>query len=166
MDNVEWVFRKIEKEEFDKLHALFPDGEEMWAYYREMRLKELDEKELTIYVIEREKRFIGELSVHRLSHQLALETIPGQRVYLQTFRVEPAYQGFGLGQRLLEFVLSDLEKQGYREFTIGVEEDNKRAKHIYFKFGFTKAIDKGHGDELDPTDYTLYLRSKTTGEIK
>ena len=32
------------------------------------------------------------------------------------------------------------------------------AKHIYFKFGFIEEIGKGHGDEFDPTDYTLYLK--------
>ena len=42
---------------------------------------------------------------------------------------------------------------------IGIEEDNEVAKHIYFKFGFNKAIDKGHGDEFDPSEYTLYLKT-------
>ena len=48
----------------------------------------------------------------------------------------------------------------YKEFTIGVEEDNEKAKHIYFKYGFTEAIDYGKGDEFDPTEYTLYLKKE------
>ena len=40
-----------------------------------------------------------------------------------------------------------------------VLETNEIAKHIYFKNGFTEAIEKGHGDEFDPTDYTLYMKS-------
>ncbi len=157
-DEMNDVFRKIKKVEFDRLHDLFPDDEQMWLKYRDMRLQEFDRNEMDVYVIERDHTFIGELSVNYVSHDLSSETIPNQRVYLQAFRLDKKYQGLGLGQKLIQFALSDLEQQGYTEFTIGVEEDNKIAKHIYFKFGFTEAIDIGHGDEFDPSDYTLYLR--------
>lgn len=154
-----YVFRKIKKEEFDRLHDLFPDTEEMWLKYREMRMKEFDRQEMDVYVVELNQVFVGELSVNYTSHDLASETIPNQRVYLQAFRVDNDFQGLGLGQQLLQFTLSDLAQRGYTEFTIGVEEDNARAKHIYFKYGFTEVIDHGYGDEFDPTDYTLYLKS-------
>ena len=87
-----------------------------------------------------------------------METIPNQRVYFEAFRLNKEFRGKGLGQKLIKYVLKELENRGYTEFTIGVEDDNEIAKHIYFKFGFTKKIDKGSGDEFDPTDYTLYLR--------
>lgn len=154
-----YIFRKITKDEFDRLHDLFPDNEQMWSKYRDMRLKEFEKKEIDVYVIEQDNAFIGELSINYVSHDLDSETIPNRRVYLQAFRLDKKCQGLGLGQKLIQFVLSDLESQGYTEFTIGVEDDNERAKHIYFKFGFTEAIDKGYGDEFDPSDYTLYLRS-------
>lgn len=154
-----YIFRKITKDEFDRLHDLFPDNEQMWSKYRDMRLKEFEKKEIDVYVIEQDNAFIGELSINYVSHDLDSETIPNRRVYLQAFRLDKKCQGSGLGQKLIQFVLSDLESQGYTEFTIGVEDDNERAKHIYFKFGFTEAIDKGYGDEFDPSDYTLYLRS-------
>lgn len=150
--------KKKKKKKFDKLHNLFPDHEQMWAKYRDMRLKEFDNKEIDVYVIERDHAFIGELTIHYTSQALASETIPGQRVYLQAFRLDKKYQGLGLGQKLIQYALSDLEQQGYTEFTIGVEEDNEKAKHIYFKFGFTEAIDRGCGDEFDPSDHTLYIR--------
>lgn len=156
---MDYIFRKIAKDEFDRLHDLFPDQEQMWLKYRDMRLKEFDRNEIDVYVIERNHIFIGEISINYVSHDLDSETIPNQRVYLQAFRLDNKYQGFGLGQKLIQFALADLEKQGYTEFTIGVEEDNDIAKHIYFKFGFTEAIDKGCGDEFDPSDYTLYMRS-------
>lgn len=162
-DTMNYVFRKITKDEFDKLHDLFPDSEQMWLKFRDIRWKEFDNKEIDIYVIERNSAFIGELTIHYISRDLASEAIPNQRVYLQTFRLDEKYQGIGLGQKLIQFALTDLEQKGYTEFTIGVEEDNERAKHIYFKFGFTEAIDKGLGDEFDPSDYTLYLRR--TGEV-
>lgn len=158
-DTVNYIYRKIMKNEFDRLHDLFPDKEQMWLKYRDMRLKEFDNKEIDVYVIELNNTFIGELSINYVSHDLTSETIPNQRVYLQAFRIDKKCQGLGLGQKLIQFALSDLEQQGYTEFTIGVEDDNKRVKHIYFKFGFTEAIDRGYGDEFDPSDYTLYMKS-------
>lgn len=35
-------YKKIKKEDFDKLQKLFPGTYEMWIKYREKRLKELD----------------------------------------------------------------------------------------------------------------------------
>lgn len=59
----------------------------------------------------------------------------------------------------MDYTLSDLENKGISELTIGVEDDNEVAKHIYFKYGFTEEIDHGKGDAFDPTDYTLYMKS-------
>ena len=154
-----YKFKKILPEEFDKLYDLFPSDDELWFKYRDMRLKEYENRETDTYVIEDNDKFIGELTVNYISHDLPTETVPNQRVYLQAFRVNKKYQKQGLGQQLITFVLNDLAERGYTEFTIGVEEDNEIAKHIYFKNGFTEAIDKGHGDEFDPTDYTLYMKS-------
>lgn len=151
-------FRKITEDEFDGLHPLFPDSGEMWCKYWAMRRGEFARRAIDVYVLEADGAFLGELTVHYTSGDLPTETIPGRRVYLQAFRVAEDCQGRGLGQELLRFALGELEGRGYTEFTIGVEEDNLRAKHIYAKLGFTQAIDRGYGDELDPSDYTLYLR--------
>ena len=152
------IIRKILKEEFIKLKEMFPGKEELWKKYREQRLKQFDNKEIDIYVIADDEKFIGELTVNYISHDLLTETIPNIRVYFEAFRIDKRYQGNGLGQKLMEYTINDLKEKGFNEFTIGVEEDNEKAKHIYFKYGFTKAIDYGKGDEFDPTDYTLYLK--------
>lgn len=154
-----YKFRKISPEEFDKLYDLFPDEDELWYKYREKRLKEFANHETDTYVIEYENKFIGEITVNYICHDLPTEAIPNQRVYLQAYRLEKKYQKQGIGQELVSYVLNDLELKGYTEFTIGVEEDNEIAKHIYFKFGFTEEIDHGKGDVFDSTDYTLYMRS-------
>ena len=157
---MEYIIRKIAFNEFDKLYNLFPDSKELWLKYRELREKEFQNNEIDVYVIEYNNSFIGEVSVLYTSHALQTETIPNKRVYFEAFRLDENYQGMGLGQKLIEYTISDLENRGYSEFTIGVEDSNEIAKHIYFKFGFTEEIDKGHGDEFDPTDYTLYMRRK------
>ena len=166
MDN--YTIKKITIDEFDKLYDLFPDKDknQLWEMYREKRLKALSNKELDTYVIEFNNKFIGEITVNYISHDLDTETIPNRRVYLEAYRVYKNYQGSGLGQNLIKYVLDDLEKTGFYEFTIGVEDDNEKAKHIYFKYGFTEAIDKGKGDIFDPTDYTLYMRSIEKDKIK
>jgi len=155
----EVTYRKIEVKEFNKLKSMFPGNEELWNKYKKERVNRLKNKEIDIYVIEKKNEFIGEITVNYISHELETETIPNKRVYFEAFRVEKQYQGNGLGQNLLEYTINELKENGYVEFTIGVEEDNQLAKHIYFKYGFTEVIDKGQGDEFDPSEYTLYLKS-------
>ena len=138
-------FRKIIIDEFVKLKNLFPDNEEMWNKYKNKRLKQLKKQEIDVFVIEDNEKFIGEI-------------IPNKRIYLEAIRIDKQWQGQGLGQKLINYCIDYLIKIGYTEFTIGVENDNEIAKHIYFKLGFTEAIDKGHGNEFDPSEYTLYLK--------
>ena len=158
-------FRKINKEEFEKLKRLFPGNEKMWIKYMEMRLQEFDKKEIDVFVIEDNGIFIGEITAEYVSHELENETIPNKRAYLAAFRVDKEYQNQRLGQKLINYCIEDLVEKGYTQFTIGVEDDNENAKHIYFKLGFTDAIDKGAGDEFDPSEYTLYLMDVEKREI-
>jgi len=159
-------FRKIKIEEFEKLKNLFPDNEEMWIKYKNKRLQQFEEQEIDVFVIENNENVIGEITVNYKSRQLETEIIPNRRVYLEAFRVDKKYQGQGLGQKLINYCTDYLENIGYTEFTIGVEDDNEIAKHIYFKLGFTNAIDKGHGDEFDSSEYTLYLKDINKFDIK
>ena len=152
------IIRKILKEEFIKLKELFPGNEELWIKYSGQRLRQFENKEIDIYVIEEDEKLIGELTVNYISHDLLAETIPNSRVYFEAFRIDKKYQGKGLGQKLIEYTINDLKEKGFKEFTIGVEEDNEKAKHIYLKYGFCEPIDYGKGDEFDPTEYTLYLK--------
>ena len=150
--------RKIKKEEFEKLKTLFPDNDEMWIKYKKMRIEQFEKEEIDVFVIEDNGNFIGEITVNYVSHELETETIPNQRVYLEAFRVDKKYQGQGLGQKLINYCIEYLIKKGYTQFIIGVEDNNEIAKHIYFKLGFNEEIDKGQGDEFDPSEYTLYLK--------
>lgn len=159
MHNV--LFKKIACDEIYKLKSLFPGTEEVWKRYRLGRLNELKKGNIDVWVIEYEGKFIGELTINYTSHDLPAETIPNKRVYLESFRLNKKYQGKGLGQKLVEYALDDLEKRGYYEFTIGVEDSNEIAKHIYFKYGFTNVIDRVHVEEYKPCDYTLYMRTAT-----
>lgn len=151
-------FRKIKAEEFENLKRLFPDNEEMWIKYKKKRLQQFEKKEIDVFIIEDNESFIGEITVNYKNNELETETIPNIRVYLEAFRVDKQYQAQGLGQKLINYCIDFLTNIGYTQYTIGVEEDNEIAKHIYFKLGFTEAIDKGYGNEFDPSEYTLYMK--------
>lgn len=132
-------FRKIKIEEFDKLKRLFPGDDDLWKKYKKQRLEEFKKNQIDVFIIENENEFVGELTINYVNHDLLTETIPNQRVYFEAFRVGKEFQGKGLGQELIDYCINTLANGGYTEFTIGVEEDNERAKHIYFKYGFTEA---------------------------
>ena len=53
----------------------------------------------------------------------------------------PNFIGKGYGRRLLETVISELEKQGYREVFLWVLEENARARTFYENCGFLKTED-------------------------
>ena len=56
-------------------------------------------------------------------------------------------------------VISILAEKGYSEFTIGVEDDNEKAIHIYSKLGFTQLIGRMSEEyQGDSYEYGLYLK--------
>lgn len=151
-------FRKIEIREFDKLKKLFPGSEESWEKYRKMQVEKLRKRQIDIFVLENDETIIGEITANYKSNKLENEAKNSIRAYLEAFRVDRNYRGQGLGQKLINYCIDYLENIGYTEFTIGVEDDNKIAKHIYSKLGFIKPIGRGYGDEFDESKYTLYLK--------
>ena len=85
--------------------------------------------------------------------------IPGRRAYLFAFRVKEDFQNKGYGTYLLKVVLDLLKEKGYSEFTVGVEDDNLRARHIYQEIGFTEfLIRKQEEYQGDSYEYNLYLK--------
>ncbi|HEX3016515.1 MAG TPA: GNAT family N-acetyltransferase [Caproicibacter sp.] len=94
---------------------------------------------IDIFVLSYDNKFIGELHIKYKSDDI-LFAVPNRRAYLYAFRIHKSYQGKGLGTLLLNTVICELESKGYTELTVGVEDNNERAKYIYNKFGFTKII--------------------------
>ena len=102
---------------------------------------------------------IGELrSMYESNDERAVK---GVRAYLYAFRISEDRQGNGYGKLLLEKVIEELRGQGYTEFTVGVEDDNERARHIYAKFGFTKFLSrKSEEYQNDKYEYDLLLLAR------
>lgn len=111
-----------------------------------------------IFVLFDEQRPVGELHV-RYESDDARYARRGQRAYLFAFRILEQRQGRGYGTRLLKTVLALLEQEGYREFTVGVEDDNARALHMYQTMGFSELVMRAREEyQGDAYEYNLYLK--------
>ena len=141
------IFFKADKETFCLLEELFPND------YND-RFRQFMDSSIDIYVITYLGRPIGRLVANYSNQHLDNETIPNVRVCLSHFILFRDYRKQGFGSRLLDYALNDLSSHGYTEFTVGVEDANTIAKHMYFKRGFAEKI--GHGN--DPCEYDLYLK--------
>ena len=119
----------------------------------------IENKTIDIFGLFKNGRLIGELRVKYKSED-ENEAVCGKRAYLFAFRIHRNFQGKGYGKYLLQSVITSLSDRGYCEFTVGVEEDNERAVHIYRNFGFDKMICRKYEEYEDyGYEYNLYLKS-------
>ena len=82
---------------------------------------------------------------------------------LWRFMIDERYQNKGYGTRLLRAVLADLHEEGYSEFTIGAEDDNEKALHIYHSMGFNELLLRRREEyQGDVYEYNLYLKRQTS----
>jgi len=152
--------RHLEAGELGLLTELFEynDPAEMIAQVS----REINAGDVDIFVMFDGERPVGEL--HAAYRSKDKRTVFGRRAYLFAFRVHQEYQGRGLGKELLRYVLRDLAGRGYREFTVGVEDDNDKAKHIYESFGFTELIARKY-EEYQGEGYEFGLYLKTGADL-
>lgn len=126
--------------------------------------RELEAGRIDIYGLFQGGRLMGELHVKYESED-ELEAVRGRRAYLFAFRVHKELQNQGAGKYLLQSVINALTKQGYTELTVGVEDDNERAIHIYQSFGFREVIARKYEEyQGDGYEYNLYLRREEQAE--
>lgn len=111
-----------------------------------------------IFCAFQDDKLIGELHVNYESED-TLSAEKGKRAYLYAFRVHKDYQGNGIGTLLLNGVIEILDNAGYKEFTVGVEDTNTRARHMYMKHGFiTRVARKKECYQGDEYEYDLLLK--------
>lgn len=147
--------RKITPLELPLLTQLFDYNNP--AEMIEQNQRDINNGTIDIFVMFVKDRPIGELHVAYESDDE--RAVKGKRAYLFAFRIHEDYQGRGYGKRLLQSVIDTLFKQGYAEFTVGVEDNNARAKHIYDSFGFNDLIARKYEEyQGDGYEYGLYLR--------
>lgn len=71
----------------------------------------------------------------------------GRHIRIGHFNIKNEYQGKGYGQSALKLFFSLFDKIGFL-YKLEVNEDNKRAIHIFEKFGFKK-VDDVYGCNFD-----------------
>ena len=155
--------RKIKLDEIEKLSTLYNhlDFEE----FKRQLINEILNHKKDVYVISKDNELIGEITVFYNLDYIA--TIKNLRVYLNAFRIKKEFQNQGLGQELLKYVINDLESKGITEFTIGVENDNEIAKHIYEKYDFTEIIDRREEkNNKEIYEYNLLLKKSNNKKIE
>lgn len=155
--------RKIKLDEIEKLSTLYNhlDFEE----FKRQLINEILNHKKDVYVISKDNELIGEITVFYNLDYIA--TIKNLRVYLNAFRIKKEFQNQGLGQELLKYVINDLESKGITEFTIGVENDNEIAKHIYEKYDFTEIIDRREEkNNKEIYEYNLLLKKSNDKKIE
>lgn len=147
--------RELQPRELRRLTALF-DYNDVPAMIEE-NARMIESGNFSIFLLLDGDDLIGELHVTWHSDD-PLATGPG-RAYLSAFRIHESRQDCGLGQHLLQAVMAETAERGFHELTIGVEDDNARARHIYAKQGFTVFLERRResyqGDEYE---YDLLLR--------
>lgn len=148
--------RKITVSELPRLTELFDynDIDAMLAENTDL----IQNRAMDIFILLDGEKLLGELHVsYERNDKLA--AVRGLRAYLSAYRVHEDFQGMGLGKLLMKSVIDTLAAEGYSEFTVGVEDDNDRALHIYQKFGFDEVIARKYEEyQGDGYEYNLYLK--------
>ena len=120
--------------------------------------RDIENGVIDIFALFDNDKIIGELRAKYVSDDNRFAE-KGRRAYLYAFRIHANYQGKGLGSYLLENVLTILKESGYSEFTVGVEDDNARARYMYEKNGFIEPIARiKESYQGDNYEYDLLLK--------
>lgn len=104
--------------------------------------QEIDNGNRVVYIYKINDEFIGEIA-YVFDMNDADYTIPNQRIYISRLIVKKEYRNQGIGGILIDYILDEIKKMGYKEATIGVDKDNVTALHLYKKKGFTNILFDG-----------------------
>lgn len=150
---------KIEKLAVRDLHILT----QLFAYNNVEQMitecsQDIQNGIIDIFVLYKNDVLIGELHVMYESNDENY-AVRGRRAYMFAFRVREDFQNKGYGTYFLKNVLAILNEIGYREFTVGVEDDNFRAFHMYQALGFNELLLRKQEEyQGDAYEYNLYLK--------
>lgn len=88
------------------------------------------------WVVENEHKYmIGQVFLQLRSDRLELAD-GWNRAYLYSFRIRPAYRGYGIGSQMLTVLENYLVARGYTRLTLNVARTNLAAIRLYHRKGF------------------------------
>jgi len=152
------IVRKLKTSELPILTELFnyKDIDDMISE----NTRNIENGIVDIFALFDDNKLIGELHV-KYDNEDKDFAEKEKRAYLFAFRVHKDYQGKGLGSYLLKTVIDELNANGYHELTVGVEDDNIRARYMYEKHGFIQPIARiKETYQGDSYEYDLLLRKE------
>lgn len=110
--------------------------------FTEKFYQEIENGNRVVFIYKINDEFIGEIA-YVFDMNDTDYTIPNQRIYISRLIVKKEYRNQGIGGTLIDYILDEIKKMGYKEATIGVDKDNVTAIHLYKKKGFTNILFDG-----------------------
>lgn len=116
----------------------------IWNMEKQKELSDKFYKEIlsgnrAVYIYSIDDEYIAEISLVYNTDD-GEYTIPGKRVYVSRLVVKKSFRRRGIGRKLVEFIKTEAENQGFSELSIGVNLDNYAAVRLYASSGFDKII--------------------------
>jgi len=108
----------------------------------------------------RGKRLVGNLTMTRYGQTIR----KSQHVRVLAMLLVDGYREMGIGSKMMDYALRWAREQpGVEKVVLGVFSNNKRAWHLYEKFGFVvEGVRKGHyyidGEREDEIDMALFVK--------
>ena len=134
-----YIIEKLNIKDYNKCNNIW--NMEKCEFTEKFR-QEIDNGNRVVYIYKINDEFIGEIA-YVFDMNDADYTIPNQRIYISRLIVKKEYRNQGIGGILIDYILDEIKKMGYKEATIGVDKDNVTALHLYKKKGFTNILFDG-----------------------
>lgn len=81
--------------------------------------------------------------------------------YLYHLSIDPAFQGKGLGSALIEYLISEVKREGFNRVGLDVSIRNTQAKTLYTRYGFEEKNlrpSELHGKFSDVADHIFMVK--------
>lgn len=150
----------------NELKELWKSNSPTEAYF----VREIESGNIEFWTMENEedRSLIGELYIFWDSEDKD-EANGKDRAYLCAFRIKDGFSGKGLGTELMRRVIQRVSEKGFKEVTIGVDNDDaERLIAMYKAWGFTELvklqnydyhyINKNNKPTYYETPFGLYLK--------
>jgi len=84
-------------------------------------------------------------------------TIPDKRVCIQRMAVKKERRNQGIGGIILDFLIDEAKRMGYKEITLGVNKSNTAARYLYEKKRFDTVLFDGADEYGEYVKLLKYL---------
>jgi ribosomal protein S18 acetylase RimI-like enzyme len=109
---------------------------QLWQRVEGLEIAEGDDRESVARFLARNRGLSRVATDGSATVGVALCSHDGRRGHIYHLAVDPAYQGGGLGKRLLDECLEGLRRTGVKRVIIMVADDNRRGREFWKRCGW------------------------------